>query len=149
MRVFWIPMGGTIAAVIAVAVARGERDDTPYPILVEPAARPAPVDLDGDAPEEEPGAEVEAKTPQVHKYLMEVREDGTFGVTAFVRGKELPENRKVDFKSIDEFLASAAPEGGPRPAVHLFSTTEKVSDEDLEKVAASLRERCEVVIQPQ
>ena len=85
---------------------------------------------------------------RARKYLMEIKEDDTFVVTAVVRRQDMPDEESVDFKSIEEFLKTAAPEEGPRPVVHLFTTSAHVTPQDIEKIASRLRERCEVVVQP-
>ena len=146
-RMILIPIVGTIAAVIAVALAREEQEGTSYPLLNEPPPRTPRIDPEPEPepePEEEVADPVKPKPPIVRRYFMEVKEDGTFSVIARMRDKSA-EPEPVEHESIEKFLEAVA--GAARPTVHLYATSDKVTAEQLEQVAKQLRERCEVVIQ--
>ena len=69
-RMIWIPIAGTIAGVIAVALARAEREGTPYPLLNAPSPRTSRAT---PKPEPEPEKrDTEPKKPEppvVRRYL--------------------------------------------------------------------------------
>ena len=151
-RIILIPIAGTIAAIVAVALAHGKQEDTPYPLLKKPTP-PSRTSLDVPktprvTPEKEDEQDEEKVPPVVapRRYMMEVMENGSFRATVMVPDKTA-EPDPVEHESLEKFLEAAAPEGGPRPTVRLFTTSDRVTAEDLEKVAQQLRARCEVVIQ--
>jgi len=150
-RIILIPIVGTIAAIVAVTLAHGEKEDTPYPILIKPPPpsrtlrdipKPPPVKIEKQDEPDQP--KPSATAPR--RYLVEVMENGRFRAIVVVRDKSV-EPEPVEHESLEKFLDAAAPEGGPRPTVRLFSTSDRVTAEDLEKAAQRLRARCEVVIQ--
>ena len=146
-RLFLVPAAGTIFAAIAIAMSHGEQESDLYPILTTPT--PPSIPTPPPSAREEPGNETEENKTltMVRKYLMDLKEDGTFAVSVELRSQEARE--PLAFDTLEGFLKTAAPEGSPRPVIRLFTTSDKVTKEDLEKVAAQLRERCEVVIQHQ
>lgn len=147
-RIILIPIVGTIAAIVAVTLAHGEKEDTPYPILNKPPPSRTPRDIPKTPPVkiEEPEEPKQPSATAPRRYLVEVMENGRFRVIVVVRDKSV-EPEPVEHESLEKFLDAAAPEGGPRPTVRLFTTSDRVTAEDLEKVAQRLRARCEVVIQ--
>ncbi len=150
-RIILIPIAGTIAAIVAVTLAHSEKEGTPYPILTKPPPSRTPREIPKPPPvttekQDEPEVTKKPSVTAPHRYLMEVMENGSFRVTVVVRD-ESEASEPVEHESLDKFLEAAAPEGGPRPTVRLFRTSDRVTTEDLEKVAQQLRARCDVVIQ--
>jgi hypothetical protein len=139
----WIPAAGTIAGLIAILLARGAKEDSPYPLRIEipKAPRVAERDLVPDQPPEPEPEKPEKKPerPLANRYLIEVTADGGLAVTG--DGKAMPE-----LTSVEKFLGHV-PAGQSRPLVTLFATSSRVTAQDVEKVAAQLRDRCEVVVQ--
>ncbi|MHC4957547.1 MAG: hypothetical protein ACYTGN_04165 [Planctomycetota bacterium] len=138
----WIPAAGTIAGLIAILLARGAKEDSVYPLKIEIPKAPqlAERDREPPAPEPPPAPKPDKpKPPVASRYLIEVTADGGLAVTA--------DNRRIDgLTTVETFLAHAAP-GDARPLVTLFATSSRITAEDVEKVAAKLRDRCEVVVQ--
>lgn len=139
-----IPMIGTVAALIAVLLSHGEKEHASYPLKVtlpepKPPPKKAPVDPSKEKKKQP------APAPRATRYLMEVKEGGSFVVTAVVPDKT--KHEPLRFASLEEMLDKIAPEGGPKPRIHLFATASTVSKADVEKVAARLKDRCDVVIQ--
>lgn len=131
-RYLWIPVLGTIAALIAILVFHQSRGETEAETAEAP---PAP--LPGTVPDEEPEAEPEAeplpepeREPQ--EYTLLLRADGRllWGETIFA--------------SVAEALETLAPEDDPRPRVVVGNATDDVTEEQLDEVVKQLRDRCDV-----
>lgn len=140
-RALLFPVVGTLAAAIAIAFGHGEKEGSPYPIkeLVPPPPKKKP-------PDKPPAKKKPKPAPVATKYLLEVMENGSYQVHAITQERKVSKE-PLDLPSLDAFLDHAAPEGGPRPLVHVFATSSKVTDAQLEEAAGKLRTRCDVVIQ--
>jgi len=128
MRILLIPIGGTIAAVLAIVVTRQLNAAHPPPSLPPPLIgghSPTPPEL---PPVPEP--------PVRPTHTLFVEEGGG------LRHKESGET----FRTVEEALERLAPKSSAKPEVLLVPGSKAVTPERLEELAKKLRERCDVEI---
>jgi len=133
----WVPLVGTVAALLATLAGHGEQEGSVYPLTIEaPKARPR-----------EPEKQKEKEPVSVvRKFRMVLNEDGTFAVVEMLAGGA-EKKEPLGFRTLEEFLDYAAPKGKPRPFVLLVAASSKVTNEMLLKAARTLAERCEVKLE--
>jgi hypothetical protein len=140
-RLVLIPVGGTIAALVAILLARTPREDSPYPLNPPRATRTKPMpepelpDLPDFPPETEsapsrPPPPPSRETPSFHFRL---HADGA--LTDFESGKR--------HTSVEDLLEEIAPNDGPRPRV-MVTNADDVAETALDAALARLRSRCDV-----
>ncbi len=125
IRLLMIPVGGTIAALVAIVLAHEPRGDVP--------PRPPPFEfptqpLEPPEPHEPPA---EAPTPEPREYQVELAADGTFLV---LTGEE------AAFASIEELQEQL----GTARHTLVLSNGEGVTEAALDAVLAQLRDRYQV-----
>ncbi|MGH7163685.1 MAG: hypothetical protein ACREID_09385 [Planctomycetota bacterium] len=126
-RAIWIPVGGTLAAALAVVVAgKTEAWRDPGPPPLPPPAR-------SETPETKPRAE-RPRPEERATYTVTLREDGALEVAG----------RDGTFATAEELLSALAPEGGARPVVIVGNASPQVTEEALDAVIEKLRARCDV-----
>lgn len=125
-RMILIPIVGTVAALIAIAVFHPERERqrTSAPVPQVPQFEPT-------EPTPEPRLPEPPRRPT--EWSFNVEADGALTETG--SGQR--------YGSPADVLAQIAPEGAPSPKV-VLGPAEGVTDEQLEQAAAALRERCDV-----
>lgn len=120
MKTLWIPVAGTVAAALAVVVARATeeaRRGPPRPPLFEREPSPPPAPSPGHT------LVVERNGALFHRESAET------------------------FRTVEELLARLAPAGAPRPRVRVEAGPGAVP-ERVEEIAEALRERCDVETLP-
>jgi hypothetical protein len=139
IRILWIPVIGTIAAVIAVAIAHQPRDDTPTSPPVprtpqeefrpsEPEAGP---EMPPDVPDEPEEGEPAPEMPERGQYLLRLRVDGSF----------VDDEDGTVYADAAAVLAKLAPPGAPRVTVIVMNDSEKVPETALDAVREQLQTR--------
>ena len=136
MRLALIPIGGTIAALLAILATRAPREESPYPL---PPHRATP----GEAPEvpetpelpemPEPPAAPPTEGPRA-EYMVRLFSDGAF---------EEPVSRRR-FADAKALLDALAPPGEPRPRIVVSNASADVTEEAVDRALAKLRDRCDV-----
>jgi len=122
MRAIVIPVAGTLAALVVVVLARGERTGTTYPL------NPLPSVLREST--REPFPEVEPPPAVPDEYSVELRADGVF----LVEGKT--------YDSLAELLKAIAPIGAPVPPIVTFTAAKGASEGLVAQAREKLAERC-------
>lgn len=128
MRTLWIPVAGTIAALVAILLARGERG----PGMDAPSTFPAPEDPEG-APEP-PDVPPPPKSPEQKEWRLILQPDGSF----------LTASGDESFASVADLLERLAPTESYRPKVLLTNAAAEVTPEALDAAAEALAARCDL-----
>ena len=115
-KYLWIPVAGTVAALVAIFLAHSPRegDEAALPVRTRSFEEPPPPSV--------PGPE----------YTLQLRKDGLF-----VDGEKA-------YASAEEVIEALAPEGGPRPTIILENASEDVPEEALDAAIKKLSGRCDV-----
>ena len=130
-RTVWIPVAGTIAAVLAVLLTR--------------ATLPARLDASPAAPEEPPWVDEETDpAPDLPNPFRDVDEQRIVSVFLEEDGTFLRDEPRTSFATAEELLEALAPEGAPRPTVVLITRSDKVPKEAVEAAREKLGARCDV-----
>jgi len=142
MRVVWIPVAGTVAAALAIAVAHRKDEDSKYPIELPRADReeferlgrqqdePAEA-TDGDASgEEQPGPADEPRD----RYDLRLRDDGSL----------VDADTGREYENAAALAAALGPTRTPPPVVRVRNL-EGVPEAAIDAVGRELRGRCRFV----
>ena len=139
IRILWIPVIGTIAAVIAVALAHAPRGDAPAPAPV-PRATPdefRPPEPEPETPLDEPmepdegETEPEGAMPERDQYILRLRVDGSF----------VDDEDKTEYADVAAVLAKLAPPGAPRVTVIVMNDSDDVPESALDAVREQIQTR--------
>jgi hypothetical protein len=139
IRILWIPVIGTIAAVIAVAIAHQPRGDTPtsppvprakpeqFPPRKPDTGRETPPDVPAVPDEGETGPEM----PERDQYILRLRADGSF----------VDNEDGTEYADAAAVLAKLAPPGAPRVTVVVMNDSAAVPETALDAVREQLQTR--------
>jgi len=119
MRLALIPVGGTIAALLAILATRAPREESPYPL---PRRRATP----------DQGSGFEPLAPR-SRLRVRLLAGGAF--------EEPVTGRR--FADAEELMKALAPPGGPRPIIEVSKASAEVTEKALDEALAKLRERCD------
>ncbi len=140
IRLLWIPVAGTVAALIAISLTHAPQEDSPYPNVPPRAQRPPEEEVD-DAPElplppppTPPSAEPEQPPAPKTEFVIRLHPDGS-----------LEEEASGDlFPDIATLLERLAPADAPRPRLVVTNASDEVTEAALDAALAELRGRCDV-----
>ncbi len=128
MRTLWIPVAGTVAALVAILLAHGERGPS------EPPPPSFPDSGDFDLPPDTPPLPPTPKAPEAREWQLILQPDGSFLTAA---GDE-------SFANAEEILKRLAPTESYRPKILLTNASGEVAAEALDAAAAALAARCDL-----
>ncbi len=128
MRTLWIPVAGTIAALVAILLARGERG----PANLAPP--PFSMTDDADAAPEPPDLPPLPKGPETQEWRLILQPDGSF----------LTASGDESFADVEKLLERLAPTEAYRPRILLTNAAAEVTAEALDAAAEALAARCDL-----